>query len=471
MRTRPATLVFVLVETVVLLAVVAPVAHVRVLVDTLLLRQTPAVVADEPLFMIARSLLVVVVLQIGFGFRDLYTWAVIMRPQLVVMRLVEAVTTVLVALPILYYVLDACDRAFSLDGLPLRLHVHPLLVIASSGGAFLVSYGLRMRWPRWTTRTGLAERVAILGHGPHVDAVEEELRRRQDPSLTLVGRVATLDEDVTSPVLGPARELEALLDRHAVERLVVNDPEDLTSDQLFGARRRGIVLDDVSDFYERLTGRLSLDHLEDADLFLASQARPSLASTIAKRLIDVVGAALGLLVVSPVGVLVALAIKLDSPGPIFYRQERVGLNGRPFTLTKFRSMRADAEHGSGPVWARRNDTRITRVGRWLRRSRLDELPQLWSVLCNDMSLVGPRPEREHFVRELEAEVPSYSQRHLVKPGVTGWAQISYSYGNSVADAFVKHQYDMYYIKNRSLAFDAAILLRTIKVVVLRQGAV
>jgi lipopolysaccharide/colanic/teichoic acid biosynthesis glycosyltransferase len=156
---------------------------------------------------------------------------------------------------------------------------------------------------------------------------------------------------------------------------------------------------------------------------------------------------------------------------VLYRQERVGRNGRVFTLAKFRSMRVDAEDQSGPVWATEADPRITRVGRWLRGLRLDELPQLWSVIRNDMSLVGPRPERPYFVEELERRIPHFAERHTVKPGVTGWAQINHSYGNSLDDAFIKLQHDLYYVKHRTLALDAAILLRTVKVVVLQQGAV
>jgi exopolysaccharide biosynthesis polyprenyl glycosylphosphotransferase len=182
-------------------------------------------------------------------------------------------------------------------------------------------------------------------------------------------------------------------------------------------------------------------------------------------------AALGLLLAAPLMLLVAIAIRLDSRGPALYWQERVGRNGRSFTLAKFRSMRTDAEAGSGPVWAGADDPRITRVGRWLRKLRIDEIPQLWSVIRNDMSLVGPRPERPFFVQDLERQVPGYGQRHVVKPGVTGWAQINYSYGNTIDDAFIKLQYDLYYVRHRSLALDVAILLRTVKVVVLQQGAV
>jgi lipopolysaccharide/colanic/teichoic acid biosynthesis glycosyltransferase len=172
----------------------------------------------------------------------------------------------------------------------------------------------------------------------------------------------------------------------------------------------------------------------------------------------------------PLTLLVAALVKLTSPGPALYHQERVGLDGRVFTVHKFRTMQNEAEAGIGPIWARPNDVRVTRLGRFLRRTRFDELPQLWNVLRGDMSFVGPRPERPAFVEQLTATIPFYGQRHVVKPGLTGWAQIRYTYGASVEDAVEKLQYDLYYIKNLSIAFDIVIVLETIKTVVLRRGA-
>jgi lipopolysaccharide/colanic/teichoic acid biosynthesis glycosyltransferase len=168
--------------------------------------------------------------------------------------------------------------------------------------------------------------------------------------------------------------------------------------------------------------------------------------------------------------LIALLIKLDSQGPVFHRQERVGQNGKLFTILKFRSMRKDAERDTGPVWAKRQDSRVTRIGKYLRRTRLDELPQLFNVLKGDMGLVGPRPERPQFVTELSSKIPFYHLRHSVKPGVTGWAQINYRYGNTVEDSIEKLQYDLFYIKNLSLALDLLILLNTVKTVLVRQGS-
>jgi exopolysaccharide biosynthesis polyprenyl glycosylphosphotransferase len=171
----------------------------------------------------------------------------------------------------------------------------------------------------------------------------------------------------------------------------------------------------------------------------------------------------------PLMLVTAIAVRLDTPGPILFRQERVGRDGLPFTLLKFRSMRADAEAATGPVWAIEDDPRVTRAGRFIRRARLDELPQLFNILAGQMSLVGPRPERPVFVEELAKKIPYFRQRHIVKPGLTGWAQINYRYGASFEDAIQKLQYDLFYIKNQSLLFDLSILFNTVKIVILRKG--
>jgi len=190
---------------------------------------------------------------------------------------------------------------------------------------------------------------------------------------------------------------------------------------------------------------------------------------VAKRVLDMALAGCGLFVAAPLMLLTAIAIRFDSPGPILYRQERVGEGGHVFTLFKFRSMRADAESGT-PVWAKDKDDRVTRVGRFIRLTRLDELPQLWNVVRGDMSFVGPRPERPYFVQQLAAGIPFYMERHAVKPGVTGWAQVKYRYGASVEDAMEKLRYDLYYIKHLSIVFDVTIVIDTVKVILSGRGA-
>jgi exopolysaccharide biosynthesis polyprenyl glycosylphosphotransferase len=183
-----------------------------------------------------------------------------------------------------------------------------------------------------------------------------------------------------------------------------------------------------------------------------------------------VAATIGLVLAAPIMMIVALAVRLTSPGPVLYRQQRVGQHGRVFTLLKFRSMRQDAEAGTGAVWATKNDSRVTPIGLFLRRTRLDEVPQLLNVLRGDMSLVGPRPERPEFVQQLTKQIPFYGQRHVIRPGLTGWAQVRYTYGSSVEDAMEKLQYDLFYIKNLSIPFDLFVIFSTVKTVLLRRGA-
>jgi exopolysaccharide biosynthesis polyprenyl glycosylphosphotransferase len=234
---------------------------------------------------------------------------------------------------------------------------------------------------------------------------------------------------------------------------------------------RGVQITPMFAIYQDLTGRVPVSHLGQ-DWYVALPAnvkettRPYL---LVKRLTDIVLALVGLALCSPILPLLALAIKLDSPGPVFFKQVRVGLGGKLFKIIKFRSMRSDAEEGTGAVWARRGDSRITRVGWLLRRSRLDEIPQLWNVLVGDMSVVGPRPERPEFDEQLEGEIPFYRARRAVRPGLTGWAQVRHGYGNTMLDALRKVEYDLYYIKNKSLYLDMLILLRTVATVLKLRG--
>lgn len=474
MKRRASISLFVVVEALLLLACLTPVAHMRSFTERLFLETTehlPEVAPDETWFILLRSLLMLLVILFSFALRDLYRWNVIVRPRLVVVRLVEAVITALVMLPLIHYGLGIVDRSLELNGILSRLEIHPLLIVACSGVAFLVAYGLRLRFPRWIKGAGLAERVAMVGRGPMIDLCVEEVARRHDPSVDLVGVV---DDPETAPrsrkILGPASDLDRIVKEHEIQRLVIDRGVSVSNEVLLRLRLADVHIIDTASFYERLTGRISPESFRDDDLFLATSVSNVLYQ-VASRILDITVATFGLIVAAPMLLLTAILIKVESPGPVFYSQERVGANGKPFRIYKFRSMRQDAETKSGPVWAQAGDTRVTRVGKWLRKLRVDEIPQLWSVIRHDMALVGPRPERQFFIEELEREIRHFGQRHLVKPGVTGWAQINYSYGASVDDAFVKLQFDLYYIKHRSLAIDISILLRTIKVVVLQKGAV
>ena len=240
---------------------------------------------------------------------------------------------------------------------------------------------------------------------------------------------------------------------------------------LLRIKTTGVHVNDISSFLERETGRVDLDSVNPSWLIFSdgfSSGRRLLG--IAKRLFDVVVSALLLVVALPLIALFAVAVKLESKGPAFYRQQRVGRYGEPFSLFKLRSMQSDAEAEGKAIWAAKNDPRVTRIGKFIRKVRIDELPQTWNVLKGDMSFVGPRPERPEFVADLEKQLPYFTERHIVKPGITGWAQINYPYGASLDDSRQKLEYDLYYAKNYTPFLDLVIILQTIRVVIWPEGA-
>jgi exopolysaccharide biosynthesis polyprenyl glycosylphosphotransferase len=240
-------------------------------------------------------------------------------------------------------------------------------------------------------------------------------------------------------------------------------------DRLLDMRLNGVAFDHLASVYEEYTGKIAVENLRPSWFIFSGGFRKSRLVTAGKRLIDIAAAVCGLLLAIPLMLMTAAIVKLSSRGPALYHQRRVGQHGREFTIHKFRTMRTDAEAATGAVWASAGDPRIFPLGRLIRRTRLDELPQLWNVLTGEMSFVGPRPERPEFVAQLAEQIPFYGQRHAVKPGLTGWAQVRYSYGASVEDAMEKLQYDLFYIKNLSIAFDLFIIVSTIKTVLLRRG--
>lgn len=240
--------------------------------------------------------------------------------------------------------------------------------------------------------------------------------------------------------------------------------------ELLTCKMQGITIEDHSTFLEKLTGKLMVENLNPSHLIFSDGFKKFKIMLTIKRLAEIFLSLAGLIILSPLMLLVSIMIKIDSQGPAFFKQERVGENGRIFNIYKFRSMRNDAEGHTGPIWARENDPRITRVGRYIRKVRIDEIPQLWNVLNGDMSFIGPRPERLYFVEDLTKMIPYYSQRHSVKPGITGWAQTKYPYGASEEDALEKLKYELYYIKYMSPFFDLFILFETVKIVLFGKGA-
>lgn len=351
------------------------------------------------------------------------------------------------------------------------------------GGIVLTSLALllvavpsaRLGVVRLTADPHLEERVLILGAGLRARALAHQIWHQHAFPYRVVGLVDELPSARPSDdplVLGGRADLPRIIQDYRVDRIVVSLSDrrgSLPVEELMQAKLAGVRVEDAATMYERITGKILIDDIKPSWIVFSDGFRISRLTRAAKRLFDIVVAALGMILAAPLMALTALAVRLDSPGPILYRQERVGKDGRPFTLYKFRSMRADAEQGT-PVWAAARDHRVTRVGRVIRVTRLDELPQLWNVLRGDMSCVGPRPERPYFVEQLASQIPYYHTRHVVRPGVTGWAQVKYRYGASVEDAREKLRYDLYYIKHQSLLFDFTILVDTVKVVLCGKGA-
>jgi sugar transferase (PEP-CTERM system associated) len=416
-----------------------------------------------------RVLLIVLVCQICLHYADLYDLRTIRTRADLVTRLMRAIGATSLILGIAYW-------------------LFPLLVVQQ--GVFVVTAVLavvmvmawRSAFDLVTSRLAPRERLLLVGTSPSAIVLARELfERRQELGVDIVGFVDPDPTRVGAPVINPGvvgtiDDIPGLTSRMKVDRVVVSLSESrgkLPMDQLLNVRlQSGVLFDHLATVYEEYTGKIALENLRPSWLVFSTGFRKTRVLTATKRAFDLVAAVCGLILSLPLTLMTALIVKLDSPrDPILYHQERVGLNGATFTIHKFRSMRSDAEAGTGPVWsAGDSDPRITRVGRFLRKTRLDEIPQLWNVLRGDMSLIGPRPERPSFVEKLTQQIPFYGQRHVVKPGVTGWAQVRYAYGASVEDAIEKMQYDLYYVKHMSLTFDLLIALETIKTVVLRRGA-
>lgn len=322
-----------------------------------------------------------------------------------------------------------------------------------------------------TLRSG--RQVLILGRGDLAVTCWQLLRKNPRMTDRVIGFVDNIElEHPEHPVVGHLAELLVLVDRYKVGMIVVclsDRRGTLPIDQLLDLKLMGVEVIDGHHLFEKITGRLCIDSLRPSTLIFSGGFRHRTAAMRMKRVVDVTIAVLSLLVTAPLFLIVAILIKLDSSGPVFYRQSRVGFRCHPFMMIKFRSMVSDAET-TGPRWAQENDHRVSRVGRWLRRSRIDELPQFVNVLKGEMSVVGPRPERPVFVEELRKQIPFYDIRHAVKPGITGWAQVMFGYAASQQDSHLKLQYDLYYIKNQSFWLDLKTLIKTFRVLASGDGA-
>jgi sugar transferase (PEP-CTERM system associated) len=319
-------------------------------------------------------------------------------------------------------------------------------------------------------------RVLVLGAGPRAARLEA-LARGESAGFKIAGYIAMNEGPAAvahAVPRGGIADLPAHVVRLAASEVVLALEERrnaLPLADLLRIKTTGVSVTDLSSFLERETGRVDLDSLNPSWLIFSDGfSAGRRLSSAGKRLFDIIVSAGILILTAPVVLLAALLVKLESKGPAFFRQRRIGLYGQPFEMMKLRSMRQDAEVGGVAVWAQKDDPRVTRIGHILRQLRIDELPQAWSVLKGEMSFVGPRPERPQFVADLEERLPYYAERHMVKPGITGWAQINYPYGASIEDARQKLEYDLYYAKNYTPFLDILILLQTVRVVLWPEGA-
>jgi len=342
-------------------------------------------------------------------------------------------------------------------------------------GLILVTIAL-LAWRNaysWLARQPyLRERVYVLGEGERALRLVSGLHRRPDLGVDVVGWTGELEGAVTRERL--ALHLQKTTQERAVDYVIVamQDRRDaMPMQELLQLRLRNSVrIEEATSWLEKISGKIEIETLYPSWIIYGDGFHLTDTLRLVKRVLHLSVGSITLLLALPLIPFIILAVKLDSAGPLVYRQKRVGRGGKIFTCYKFRTMRADAEADIGATWADDDDPRITRVGKFLRMTRLDEIPQLWCVLKGDMAFVGPRPERPEFVEWLTEEIPYYSLRHLVRPGITGWAQIRYKYGNTVQDAKEKLQYDLFYIKNASIGLDILIMFQTIKILLLRRGA-
>ncbi|SRR5579875_420315 len=405
---------------------------------------------------------------IALYFHDFYTPHRARQPARLVVDLISAAALTSLMVVALAFMVPALNLGRRFYGMALLADTVLLIAWRLALGSLLA---------RW-----FVSKVLVIGDGERAKLISQELERHGHLGYQLVDFVALeslkmpkLAAGVGSSAISAPRPVsiagtEAI--GSEVRTVVLADPNasPIPTRQLLMWRICGVDVVDFESFYERLTGRLPLSQLRESWLIVAPGFLRSTPRECLKRVVDVIAASLLAILTLPVAALIAVAIKLDSPGPVIYRQKRVGQNGRVFDIYKFRSMYHNAEALSGPVWAKAQDPRITRVGRVIRKLRLDELPQLVNVLKGDLSIVGPRPERPELVPRLAQEIPFYEYRHVVKPGLTGWAQVCYPYGSTIKDAEEKLSYDLYYVKNRSLIFDLQIIVQTIKVVLFGRGA-
>ncbi|MBN2320632.1 MAG: sugar transferase [Acidobacteria bacterium] len=414
-----------------------------------------------------KALLIAIIFQLFLHLNDIYDFRQLQASKVYIIRLFQALVMATASLWILYYIAPVLTVGRGVFGLSLIF-----------SAIFLIFWHtmLRMYFGKRTPKT----KMIVLGTGNLAREVVKEILRRPELGIQILGFVddnpKLVGQSVVNPkVIGTYQDLPKLVAKEGVDRIIVGLADrrgKLPIQELLDFKTKGIQIEEVTTFYERVAGKIPIENLKPSWMVFNTGFGVSKRLLIEKRILSIVASSILLLMFFPVIFLLMVLIKLDSRGPVFYKQARVGQDGGTFTLWKFRSMVQDAESDTGPVWSKgtREDPRITRIGKLMRKLRLDELPQLFNVFKGDMSFVGPRPERPHFVQQLTETIPFYNLRHIVKPGITGWAQVNYGYTNSMDLTVEKLQYDLFYIKNMSWMLDGLIILETIKTVLVKEGS-
>ncbi len=459
-----------------LFRVFVPTSVVALLLSEIILTYTCYVIAafvvldvDPQVFLLydngwVRIAIVVAFIMLGVYFHDLYTQFRIKSRILLFQQIGVVLGLAFLMQSLLGY-------------LRLRELILPTwLMIGGSTLVIIILPTWRIFYSTVVLRAMGSERVLLLGASSLVQEIARHFLEHPETGFTVLGYVENLEIGAELPggaVLGHISELRRIVNELKPERIVVGMAERrarLPVNELLEMRLSGIHIEDALTTYEATFGRISTRELRPSQLVFSTELGPNQARVMLQSIYSLGIAIVGTVILSPLMLLVFLLVRLSSRGPALYRQRRVGKNDVPFTLFKFRSMFADAEAESGAVWAQKDDPRVTLAGKWLRRLRLDELPQLFNVLRGEMSIVGPRPERPEFVTELEKKIPYYRQRHCIKPGITGWAQINHKYSDTLEDTIIKLEYDLYYIKNLAPALDAFIIFHTVKVMLLSRGS-
>ncbi|BBO67321.1 glycosyl transferase [Desulfosarcina alkanivorans] len=417
--------------------------------------------------LVLKTLLIASVCQLCLYYNDLYDLNVTNSYQELLIRLLQALGASAIFLALVYFLFPVCiiGRGIFIVSI---CFVVGFIVIWRIAYTHVLNHGL------------FDKKIVLLGSGDLAKNIAKEILDKKDCGYRVAAVVNGKEYDGECLVQTPVnicRNDYSDLCKNAkalnIDKIVVAIEErrqGFPIRQLLQCRVDGIEVIEGTSFYEMLTGKLIVEKINPSWLIFSEGFRKSWLRKVLKRTGDLILSFIMLILLAPVLIAVAILIKLDSKGPVFFSQERVGEDRKPYMVHKFRSMVQDAEKKSGPVWAQSNDSRVTRIGKFIRKWRIDEFPQLFNVIKGEMSFVGPRPEREFFVKELEEAIPYYAERFSVKPGVTGWAQVSYPYGASVEDAKEKLNYDLFYIKNMSILMDMMVIMRTVKTVLFGEGA-